>query len=237
VATIAALNANTELALAQAALDRALAAGDELARTEERVAQLEVDKRLHDELHRAYSDLRTDLNFALRPELSELASAFLAELTDGRYTEVELDDRYRIVVLEDGAPKPVLSGGEEDLANLVLRLAISQMIAERAGQAFSLLVLDEIFGSLDERRRQRVVELLRGLRDRFEQVVLITHVEDVRDGLDQVFEVRFDEESGAAVVRRGATAADAALAAVGEGHAGAPGDDVHQVSGFRSPLS
>jgi len=32
----------------------------------------------------------------------------------------------------------------------VLRLAISQMIAERAGQPLSLLVLDEIFGSLDE---------------------------------------------------------------------------------------
>ena len=38
-------------------------------------------------------------------------------------------------------PKPVISGGEEDLAHLVLRLAISQMIAERAGQAFSLLIL------------------------------------------------------------------------------------------------
>ena len=44
----------------------------------------------------------------------------------------------------------MISGGEEDVANLALRLAISQMIAERAGQPLSLLVLDEIFGSLDE---------------------------------------------------------------------------------------
>ena len=43
-----------------------------------------------------------DLNFQLRPELSELASAFLAELTDGRYDELELDDQYNILVLEDG---------------------------------------------------------------------------------------------------------------------------------------
>jgi exonuclease SbcC len=140
----------------------------------------------------------------MRPELSELASAFLTDLTDSRYTELELDDKYRIVVLEDGVPKPVISGGEEDLANLVLRLAISQMIAERAGQAFSLLVLDEIFGSLDETRRHNVVELLRGLQDRFEQVILITHIESVRDGLDQVIEVHFDENSGAATVKRGA---------------------------------
>src|SRR5690606_33673558 len=98
--------------------------------------------------------------------------------------------------------KPVISGGEEDLANLVLRLAISQMIAERAGQAFSLLILDEVFGSLDEARRHNVVELLRRLQDRFEQVILITHIESVREGLDHVIEVRYDEETGSSKVSR-----------------------------------
>lgn len=102
-----------------------------------------------------------------------------------------------MLVLEDGLPKPVISGGEEDIANLVLRLAISQMIAERAGQPFSLLILDEIFGSLDDARRQNVVALLRTLHDRFEQVVLITHIESVREELDNVILVRFDEETGA----------------------------------------
>ena len=102
--------------------------------------------------------------------------------------------------IEDGVPKPVISGGEQDIANLCLRLAISQMIAERAGQSFSLLILDEVFGSLDEARRQNVVELLRGLQDRFEQVILITHIEQVREGLDRVINVRYDEESGMSVV-------------------------------------
>ena len=171
---------------------------------------LESDRRLHDELHRAYSDLRTDLNFALRPEVSEIASNFLTELTDARYTELELDDKYRLIVLEEGVPKPVISGGEEDIANLVLRLAISQMIADRAGQAFSLLVLDEVFGSLDDVRRQNVLALLRGLNDRFEQVIVITHIEGVRDGLDRVIQVGVDEESGAAKV----TQVDTALAAI-----------------------
>ena len=121
------------------------------------------------------------------------------DLTDGRYGELELDDNYDIKVLEDGVPKPVISGGEEDLANLVLRLAISQMIAERAGQPFALLVLDEIFGSLDELHRASVIDLLRRLQDRFEQVILITHIESVRDMLDHVITVRFDEETAASV--------------------------------------
>jgi exonuclease SbcC len=185
---------------ATAALATAQQAAEDLKRKQAELDALQDDRRMHEELDRAFSDLRTDLNFQLRPELSELASAFLSELTDARYTELELDDQYNIVILEDGIPKPVLSGGEEDLANLVLRLAISQMIAERAGQAFSLLILDEVFGSLDEARRFNVVELLRGLQDRFEQVILITHIEPVREGLDRVISVSYDPDRGCSVV-------------------------------------
>jgi len=199
-ADVAAASAQGDANAARAALESAERSRAELVRIQGQLDGLQVDRRLHDELDRAYSDLRTDLNFQLRPELSELASAFLHDLTDARYSELELDDNYNIIVLEDGIPKPVISGGEEDLANLVLRLAISQMIAERAGQQFSLLVLDEVFGSLDESRRHNVVELLRRLQDRFEQVILITHIESVREGLDQIINVRYDEESGASVI-------------------------------------
>lgn len=189
---------------AKAALASADAAAQELQRAQTQLDALNADRRIHEELDRAFTDLRKDLNFQLRPELSELASAFLTELTDARYSELELDDEYNIVILEEGVAKPVLSGGEEDLANLVLRLAISQMIAERAGQSFSLLILDEVFGSLDELRRFNVIELLRGLQDRFEQVILITHIESVRERVDHVISVKYDEETRASVV----TAAD-----------------------------
>ena len=185
------------------AADGARRVSTELGAMRGKLDDLQCRKRLHDEIDRAYSDLRTELNFQLRPEVSEIASAFLAQLTDGRYTELELDDQYNVVVLEDGTPKPVISGGEEDLANLVLRLAISQMIADRAGQNFSLLILDEVFGSLDEVRRGTVMELLRRLQDRFEQVIIITHIENVREGLDRVITVRYDETTGAAVVEGG----------------------------------
>ncbi len=197
---VAAARAQEQVASASAAVAAAQEAAEELKKKVAELEGMQTDRRMHDELDRAFSDLRTDLNFQLRPELSELASAFLSELTDARYTELELDDQYNVVILEDGIPKPVLSGGEEDLANLVLRLAISQMIAERAGQNFSLLILDEVFGSLDEARRFNVVELLRGLHDRFEQVILITHIEPVREGLDRVISVSYDPDQGCSVV-------------------------------------
>ncbi len=184
------------------------------AEQERHIADRRVRLRLHNELDRAFSDLRADLNGAMRPEISELASGFLADLTDGRYDEVDLNEDYEVVIVDAGVPKPVISGGEEDLANLVLRLAISQMIAERAGQPLSLLVLDEIFGSLDEGRRQHVVGLLRRLADRFPQVILITHIEQVRDGVDRVFRVAFDSARGASVVQDDPVAPGAAGAGV-----------------------
>jgi exonuclease SbcC len=149
-----------------------------------------------DELDEAYTELRTELNDQVRPELSEIASMFLAQLTDGRYTSMEIDDSYNLMVLDEGEEKPVISGGEEDIANLVLRLSLSQMIAERAGHPLSLLILDEVFGSLDVARRDNVLHLLHNLEDRFEQVILITHIEGIREGLDQVLRVEYDERNG-----------------------------------------
>ncbi|MEP6999372.1 MAG: SMC family ATPase [bacterium] len=185
---------------AQAEVTRAEQSRQELRRARAQLDVLDRDRRVHDELDRAFTDLRTDLNVQLRPEIGDVASAFLTDLTESRYNVLELDDSYNLTVLEEGIPKPVISGGEEDIANLCLRLAISQMIAERAGQSFSLLILDEVFGSLDEARRQNVVELLRGLHDRFEQVIIITHIEQVREGLDRVISVRYDQETGSSIV-------------------------------------
>lgn len=205
-----------ELTGVETALAEARRREEERGEREHQITELRGRLRLHNELDRAFSDLRADLNAGMRPEIAELASGFLAILTDDRYAEVDLTEDYRVVVLDEELPKAVLSGGEEDITNLVLRLAISQMIAERAGQPLSLLVLDEIFGSLDETRRSHVLTLLRRLGDRFPQVILITHVEQVREGLDRVIRVEYDAGRGTSVVKDDTAtlgAADAGVAA------------------------
>ena len=215
-AELALVEARGELARAESDVREAGRRAEERAAQERHIAVLKTRQRLHNELDRALSDLRADLNAAMRPEIGEVASRFLSDLTDDRYHELELNEDYDVTIFDDGVPKPVISGGEEDLAGLVLRLAISQMIAERAGQPLSLLVLDEIFGSLDEARRQHVVGLLRRLADRFPQVILITHIEQVREGLDRVIRVDFDPARGTSVVRDDTAtlgAADAGVAA------------------------
>jgi exonuclease SbcC len=208
-------SARTALEAATLDLERARGEGEtarqavEAARQDERehkrlsqqIAERQTEHRLHNDLDSALGELRDELNDRVRPELSEIASVLLTELTDGRYNQIEIDRDYQVVVLDDGEEKPVISGGEEDLANLVLRLAISQMIADRAGQTLSLLIFDEVFGGLDEQRRESVIRLLQRLQDRFEQVILITHIESIREGLDQVTRVVYDEQTGASLVR------------------------------------
>lgn len=172
----------------------------ELAAQIERLTMLDLDRRMHEEMDRALGGLRTALNDSVRPELAEIAGDYLHVLTDGRYQHAEFDEAYQLVVHEDGLAKPVISGGEEDLCNLILRLAVAQMIALRSGHAFSLLVLDEVFGALDESRRANVLALLRRLKDRFSQVIVISHIDAVRDGFDHVIRVAYDRESGTSVV-------------------------------------
>ncbi len=212
-AELAGVRARAEVGAAEESLRQVAARRAERAAREAEARRAAADVALYHELDQAFTDLRTTLNLQLRPDLSELASGFVRDLTNGRYTELELDEDYVPTLIEGGEARRVISGGEEDIANLALRLAISQMIADRAGQPLSLLVLDEIFGSLDEERRTAVLDLLRGLADRFPQVILITHIETVREGFDRVIRVDVDAERGTARVRDEAPGAVDGLAA------------------------
>lgn len=171
----------------------------EIVQLEERNIVLQHSKAkliLLEEGDKVLTEFRKYLNVSIRPELARLASEFIAELTDGRYNAVELEEDFSPTVLEDGEPKAVISGGEEDILNLCLRLALSHMLSERAGSSFALLILDEVFGSLDEGRRINVLTLLEKLGKRFEQILVITHLDDIREGVEHLIYMEYDEPSG-----------------------------------------
>jgi len=128
----------------------------------------------------------------VRPVLSERAGALFRELTDGRYARMELSDDYDLLIHDEGEAFHLtrFSGGEGDLANLCLRLAIGQVLAERAGGTeFHFLALDEVFGSQDEVRKGNILRALSGLASQFRQILVVTHVEDVRESVDHVLRV------------------------------------------------
>jgi len=172
----------------------------------EKISQLEEYKnKIKDEkavvqqlgmLSDVMSNFRTHLISRIRPTLSSYSSDFFERLTDGKYRELELDENYNLLVFDNGTSYGIerFSGGEEDLANLCLRLAISEVITERAGGVFNFIILDEIFGSQDVFRRHNIMKALNGLSSKFRQIFLITHVEDVKDDMENIISITENEE-------------------------------------------
>ncbi|MFN3689367.1 MAG: AAA family ATPase [Fimbriimonadales bacterium] len=163
---------------------------EQIAQQQRQLQQKERDLLMHQTLRKALQEFRTELNARLRPTLASIATEFLSTLTNGRYTELEIDEEYHFTVIDEGHRKAVISGGEEDIVNLSLRLALARLITERAGQPLSLLILDEVFASLDAERRQNVMELLNNLRNWFDQILVISHFEEINEAADRCLRVR-----------------------------------------------
>jgi len=178
-------------------LDRAKKELEEVARKRK---EIEEDRRKEDDLallEDIVVNFKDDLIGRIAPALSELAAKGLESMTGGRYTQVELDENYELQVEDQGEMYPLsrFSGGESDLANLCLRLAISRIIADRTGASpVNLLILDEIFGSQDLNRKRSVMNALSRLSGQFRQIFLITHIEDVKDSLNYVIRVEERED-------------------------------------------
>lgn len=126
------------------------------------------------------------------PRLSAQASELFLALTGGDYDGLTIDpDTYEIQVIDQGVAYSTtrFSGSEVDLANLALRVAISEQIRFQAGGQIGLLVLDEALASLDGDRRDRMLTALTQLAARFRQILVVTHAVEVKEQLPQAIEV------------------------------------------------
>jgi len=190
--------ARTEEALkaAQARTEQAEKALEGWESRSGRLKEVAGELRVHERTAERLNDFRTAMASTIRPELEELTSAFIHTLTDGRHEGVSLTEDFDVILQEGGLDQEVVSGGAEDITSIALRLAISHMIAARAGHPLSLLIMDEPYGSLDEVRRRNVTALLERLKGTFAQVLLITHVDEVKDTVDYPVHVEFDEAKG-----------------------------------------
>lgn len=145
----------------------------------------------------------------IRPALQSAISDRLNQLSEGRFTQVELSDSYDVTVLDDGKFEPLseLSGGERILVALATRLALAGVVSGRHASArgVGLLVLDEVFGSQDSERREAIMAALRALRGEYGQILLISHVGGLEEAADHVVDV-------SAQVVEGVRVADVAVA-------------------------
>jgi exonuclease SbcC len=73
------------------------------------------------------------------------------------------------------------SGGEQFRVNFAIRLALSKILAKRAGARLQTLVVDEGFGSQDPNGRQRLIDAINTVQSDFEKVLIISHIDEMRD--------------------------------------------------------
>lgn len=130
------------------------------------------------------------------PEIERLANDVLGRVSAGRLsvrldTQVEgkstgtMQEVLRITVLDGGAERPYrnYSGAERFLVDISLRVALSKFLSHRAGAEIQTLIIDEGFGALDAAGRQRIVEALDAIRSEFALVLVITHLDELKDAL------------------------------------------------------
>jgi exonuclease SbcC len=161
-----------------------------------------LDRLAGDREEGLLNEFKSNLISRIGPALSSYASQLLSQLSGEKYSGLEVDENYEIHLIDQGESYALdrFSGGETDLANLCLRLAISQVIAERSGSIdFQFIILDEIFGSQDQERKGNILSTLNGLTQRFRQIFLITHVDEVKDAMEYVIMVKEREDGTSSV--------------------------------------
>ena len=142
------------------------------------------------------------------PQIETRANEILDRLSNGSMsvrfnTQAAYKDKSRQdlketldIQISDGAGMrdyEMFSGGEAFRVNFAIRLALSEVLAQRAGARLQTLVIDEGFGSQDTRGRQRLIEAINLVRPDFAKILVITHIDELKDSFPNRIEVEKTE--------------------------------------------
>jgi DNA repair protein SbcC/Rad50 len=137
-------------------------------------------------------EFKTKLNAKVAPRISATASIMYSQITKGKYQHIEVNNDFDFFIYDDGKKYPIerFSGGEVDLANLVLRIAISKTLTELSGaSSIGFLAFDEVFGSQDEARRMEILEAFNTIKEQYRQIFLISHEMEIKEMFERVVEL------------------------------------------------
>lgn len=178
---------------------------EERVRREAERLQAHREKDQFKELTAAFSDKGVQaliIGNAL-PELQNQTNDLLARMTNGAMqVQMVLQREAKtkganpietldIIISDDLGSRPyeMFSGGEAFRINFALRVALSKMLAQRAGAPLQTLILDEGFGTQDPRGREAIADAINLIADDFALVLVITHVEELKESFPTRIEV------------------------------------------------
>jgi len=146
----------------------------------------------YEKIKTSLAEFKTKLNAKVAPRISAIASEMYAQITKGKYQHIEVSNDFDFFIYDEGKKYPIerYSGGEIDLANLVLRIAISKTLTELSGaSSIGFLAFDEVFGSQDEARRMEILEAFHTIKEQYRQIFLISHEMEIKEMFERVVEL------------------------------------------------
>jgi exonuclease SbcC len=189
---------SSRLAVLEAKLQELEAKRQELTRSRQERAKAAEEAVLLRELGLAFGKdgVQALIIEAALPELERDANDLLGRIADGRMqVRFETQRPRKRPRGEDAAetleihirdelgtrPYEMFSGGETFRLDFAIRITLSRLLVRRAGVPLQTLVIDEGFGSQDRQGREKLVEALNAIRSDFECLLVITHVEELKE--------------------------------------------------------
>jgi exonuclease SbcC len=187
--------ARMRLGAAQQRLDACQALKKQRGERQAEQVRLAEERAIYDELRVAFGKKGVPAMIieAAIPEIEETANVLLARMTDGRMhvrfeTQREkvtggVAETLDIQISDELGTRDyeLYSGGEAFRINFAIRIALSQLLARRAGARLRTLVIDEGFGTQDAQGRERLVEAINAIQSDFDRVLVITHIDELKD--------------------------------------------------------
>lgn len=172
--------------------------GDAQRKKDHEKALFEINRRLEivDITRSLANGFMDQVLIRIKNDIVKTAGEILEEVS-GKYSILKIDDDFNILVEDGGEFYPIsrYSGGEIDMIAVSVRVAISEYLMRFGpdGESYSFLILDEVFGSQDIEHREKMIQMLRSLEERFPQVIAISHISDVQGQFDNTLLVVEDE--------------------------------------------
>lgn len=173
-----------------------------------KIQSLQNDKKHFEILEHAFSKngIQIAIIETVVPELEKEANRILSKLTDNQMhialrTQREkkstsgIVETLDVIIADDAGTRnyELYSGGEAFKIDFALRLALSRLLANRSGAKLRTLIIDEGFGSQDSEGRERLLEVIRHIENEFETVLVVTHLDELKEAFPVQIQVSKDE--------------------------------------------
>lgn len=139
-------------------------------------------------------ELEAETNRILsRLSANQLHIQFITQRTSkGSKKSAKLIDTLDIAIADTRGTRPyeTYSGGEAFRINFAIRLALARLLALRSGTALQMLVIDEGFGTQDDRGCERLIAAINAIAPDFSCILTVTHVPHLKEAFHTRIEVR-----------------------------------------------